>query len=198
VSDAPYFSNAGVFLIQTAFGFYIMVVLLRFLLQWARADFYNPLVQFLVKLTTPALRPLRRLIPGYGGLDWAAVVLMLILQVIELVLIRLVLDLPLGLPGLPLLAVAELLGLTLTVLFWAVLISVIVSWVNPDPYHPAVTVLWQLTEPLLQPARRLVPPIAGFDLSPILVIVVLQLSQILLVAPLRDLSFSLMAVGLIR
>jgi YggT family protein len=195
MSDASYFSDAGVFLIKTAFGFYIFVVLLRFLLQWARADFYNPLVQFLVRLTTPVLRPLRRLIPGYAGLDWAAVVLMLVLKCIEIALIGAVWGALPGLPGLPLLAITELLALTLNVLFWAVFIAVILSWVNPDPYHPAVTLIWQLTEPLLQPARRWVPPVAGFDLSPILVLVVLQLGQMLLVAPLRDLSFALMAPG---
>jgi YggT family protein len=188
----PYLNNAGIFLIQTLFGFYILAVMLRFLLQWVRADFYNPLAQFLVKLTNPPLLPLRRVIPGLMGLDMAAVVLMLSLQVAELLLIFYLTAHSTKLPGLLLLAVAQLVGLLINVLFWAVIIQAILSWVNPDPYQPAVRLLYQLTEPILRPARRMIPPISGLDLSPILVLVVLHLLKLLLVAPLQDMGFSLL------
>ena len=82
--NGQYFSNAGVFLASTLFGLYILAVMLRFLLQTVRADFYNPLVQVLVKITDPLLVPLRRLIPGMFGLDMAAVALLLVLQGVEL------------------------------------------------------------------------------------------------------------------
>jgi YggT family protein len=190
--DGPYFNNAGVFLIQTLFGFYILAVMLRFLFQWARADFYNPLVQFLVKLTNPPLVPLRRLIPGFMGLDMAAVVLMLALQFLELLLILLLSGQGANLMGLLVLTIAELLGLLINVLFWAVIIQAILSWFSPDYRHPAVRLLHQLTEPVLRPARRLLPPFSGLDLSPILVLIALQLLKLLLVAPLRDMGFTLL------
>ena len=192
MTGTPYLNNAGIFLIQTLFGFYILAVMLRFLLQWVRADFYNPLAQFLVKLTNPPLLPLRRVIPGLMGLDMAAVVLMLGLQIVELLLIFYLTAHSIKLPGLLLLAVAQLLGLLIDVLFWAVIIQAILSWVNPDPYQPAVRLLYQLTEPILRPARRMIPLISGLDLSPILVLVVLHLLKLLLVAPLQDMGFSLL------
>jgi len=97
--------TALAFLVQTVFGFYILAVILRFLLQWVRADFYNPLVQFLVRITNPLLVPLRRIIPGYRGLDLAAVVLAFALQAVEMLLITLLLSQPIGAGGLLLLTV---------------------------------------------------------------------------------------------
>ena len=192
MSGATYLSNAGLFLVQTLFGLYILAVLLRFLLQWVRADFYNPLVQFLVKLTNPLLLPLRRLIPAFRGLDMASVVLMLGLQVVELLVLAWLGGQGVNLAGLVVLALAELLGLLLTVLFWAILVQAVLSWFNPDFRQPVVRLLYQLTEPLLRPARHLLPPIAGLDLSPLVVLLVLQLCRMLLLAPLQDLGLALL------
>ncbi len=192
MNGAPYFNHAGQFLIQIVFGSYILAVLLRFLLQWARADFYNPLVHVLVKLTNPPLLPLRRYIPGYRGLDMAAVVLMLLLQLLELLLIAWLFGQPVTVSGLLVRTLAELLDLLLTVLLWAVIIQAILSWFNPDVRQPVVRLLNQLTEPVLRPARRLLPPFSGLDLSPLLVIIVLQLGRILLLAPLQDIGLALL------
>ena len=172
--------TATVFLIQTVFGFYILAVMLRFLLQWVRADFYNPLVQFLVRITNPPLLPLRRIIPGYRGLDLAAVVLAFVLQLIEVLLVALLFGRALGVGSLLLLTVMELLKLLINIYLWGVIIQVVLSWVNPDPYHPAARVLAQLTAPLLRPARRWLPPISGVDLSPMLVVVALIFVSLLL------------------
>ena len=172
--------TATVFLIQTVFGFYILAVMLRFLLQWVRADFYNPLVQFLVRITNPPLLPLRRIIPGYRGLDLAAVALAFALQLIEVLLVALLFGRALGVGGLLLLTVMELLKLLINIYLWGVIIQAVLSWVNPDPYHPAARVLAQLTAPLLRPARRLLPPISGVDLSPMLVVVALIFVSLLL------------------
>lgn len=180
----PHIDSAGVFLVQTLFGLYILTVMLRFLLQWVRADFYNPLVQALVKLTNPPLIPLRRIVPGLYGLDMAAVVLMLVLKCLELVLVLGMLDLSVTLPGLFVMAFAELLDLLLLVLFWTIIIRVVMSWLNPDPRQPVVMLLIQLTEPILKPARNLIPPISGLDLSPIAILIMLQLTRLLLVMPL--------------
>ncbi len=172
--------TATVFLIQTLFGFYILAVMLRFLLQCVRADFYNPLVQFLVRITNPPLLPLRRIIPGYRGLDLASVVLAFALQLVEVLLIALLFDRALGVGGLLLLTVMELFKLLINIYLWGVIIQAVLSWINPDPYHPAARVLAQLTAPLLRPARRLLPPISGVDLSPMLVVVALIFVSLLL------------------
>ena len=182
--NGQYFGNAGVFLVQTLFGIYTLAVMLRFLLQWVRADFYNPLVQFLVKITNPVLIPLRRFIPGLFGLDMAAVVLILALKMLEWFLVYAIVGREVGLPGLVILALADTLSLLVNVMFWAIIIRAVLSWVNPDYRQPVVALLVQLTEPLLRPARGLIPPISGFDLSPIAVLILLQLTKILLIAPL--------------
>jgi YggT family protein len=183
-----YAGNAGVFLIQTLFGLYLVAVMLRFLLQMTRADFYNPVSQFLVKVTNPPLIPLRRVIPGLVGIDVAAVVLLLVIQAVELVLVGLVQGFSLGIPGLLVLTVAELLNLLLNIYFFTILIQVILSWVNPGGYNPAVALLYSLNEPILSRARRLIPPISGFDLSPIVVFIGIQLIKILLVSPIADIG----------
>jgi YggT family protein len=186
--NGQYFSNAGVFLVSTLFGLYILAVMLRFLLQTVRADFYNPLVQVLVKITNPPLTPLRRLIPGMYGLDLAAVALMLALQVVELMLVAALLGG--NLPPLTLLlgAVAKLLSLAVGIYFWIILIQVVLSWVAPTTYNPAVATISSLTEPVLRPVRRALPDLGGLDLSPLVVIVGLQLVRMLIVWPLRDLA----------
>ena len=172
--------TATIFLIQTVFGFYILAVMLRFLLQAVRADFYNPLVQFLVRITNPPLLPLRRIIPGYRGLDLAAIVLAFALQLVEVLLVTLLLGQAPGIGGLLLLTVMELLKLLINIYLWGIIIQVVLSWINPDPRHPAARVLVQLTAPLLRPARRMLPPISGVDLSPMLVVVALIFISLLL------------------
>lgn len=183
-----YVGNAATFLIETLVGLYILVVMLRFLLQWARADFYNPVSQFIVKATQPVLAPLRRIIPGFAGLDLAAVVFMFVLKFVELWLITAMLGIAPQIGGLAMLSIAELLGLAINVYVFAILIQVIISWVNPGMYNPVMGLLHSLNEPLLAPARRMIPPISGLDLSPIAVIIVLQLVSMLAVAPIRDLA----------
>ncbi len=172
--------TAIIFLVQTLFGFYILAVMLRFLLQCVRADFYNPLVQFLVRITNPPLLPLRRIVPGYRGLDLASLLLVFALQWVEVTLVTLLLGRNIGIGGLLLLTIVELLKLLINIYLWGVVIQAVLSWLNPDPYHPAARLLTQLTGPLLRPARRLLPPIAGVDLSPMLVIVALITINLLL------------------
>lgn len=186
-----YGSNALVFLIQTVFSLYIIAVMLRFLLQLTRADFYNPVSQFLVKVTNPPLIPLRRIIPGILGIDVAAVVLLIAIQMLELFLVFIVQGITLAPVGLLILTIAELLNLALNVFLFTILIQVVISWINPGVYNPTVSLLYSLNEPLLGRARRLLPPIHGFDLSPIIVLVVIQLLKILLIAPISDVGKAL-------
>jgi YggT family protein len=182
-----FLADAASLVIQVAFGLYILAVLLRFLLQLARADFYNPFSQFLVALTSPLLKPLRRLIPGLYGVDLASIVLLLILQAAETWLIFWLNDFAPAISAVLIAAVIELLRLTINVYFFAILLRVILSWVMPDGMHhnPAGDLLVSLTEPLMRPARRLIPPVGGLDLSPIIVLVALQLLQLALAHLLR-------------
>ena len=145
-----------------------------------RADFYNPLVQFLVRITNPLLVPLRRIVPGYRGWDLASIVLAFTLQLVEIAVVTLLLGRDANIGGLVLLAAMELLKLLINIYLWGVMIQAVLSWFSPDPYHPAARVLAQLTAPLLRPARRLLPPISGVDLSPMVVIVALIFISLLL------------------
>ncbi|HQU15764.1 MAG: hypothetical protein B7Z66_10535 [Chromatiales bacterium 21-64-14] len=187
----PYAANAAVFLIRTLFGFGLLAVLLRFLLAWARADFYNPVSQFLVRVTSPIVVPLRRVIPPLGRVDLASVVLLLALGALEFLLVGLVQGVRMNPVALPVLSLASILDLTLHVYLISILVQVVLSWVNPGTYHPLAALLYSLNKPLLGPARRLLPPIGGLDLSPLVILVGLQLISILLVAPLRDLGWGL-------
>lgn len=186
-----YGSNALVFLIQTVFSLYLIAVMLRFLLQLTRADFYNPVSQFLVKVTNPPLIPLRRIIPGMLGIDVAAVVLLIAIQMLDLFLVFIVQGITLAPLGLLVLTIAELLNLVLNVFLFTILIQVVLSWINPGNYNPTVALLYSLNEPLLGRARRLMPPIHGFDLSPIIVLVIIQLLKLLLIAPIADVGKAL-------
>ena len=183
--DSSYLTNPLVFLIQVLFGVYILVVMLRFLLQLVKADFYNPVSQFIVKVTSPVLQPLRRYIPGLGGIDVASLVLMWLLKSVELSLILLAGGATTNLLATLAWSIPELVALAINVFLFAILIQVILSWVSPGGYNPAATLIHTLTEPLLRPARRLIPPFSGLDLSPMLVMVGLVLLKMLLLPPLQ-------------
>lgn len=187
----PYISSAAVFLIDTLFSLYIIAVMLRFLLQWVRADFMNPVSQFLVKVTNPPLRPLQRIIPRMRNIDLAAVVLIIALQMLDLFLINLAMGRGMSAQGLFVSAVAEGLSTLITLFFITILIEVILSWIGPGTYNPAIALVHQINDPLMAPARRLIGPLGGIDLSPLIVIIVLQLTKILLVAPLSHFGASL-------
>jgi YggT family protein len=188
-----YFSQAGLYLVQVVFGFYTLLVLLRLLFQLVRADFYNPFSQFIVTLTQPPLKILRRFIPGFFGIDFATVVLLLAIQILQVVFIAWLQGIAPGPAGVLVLACAELIGLTVWVYIISILVRVVLSWVNPyGTSHPVAELLYSLTEPMLAPARRLIPAIGGLDLSPIAVLVLLQLTLILIVRPLTDLGYTLL------
>ena len=176
---------AGIYLVQTFFGFYTILVLLRFLLQLVRADFYNPISQFAVKATSPILNPMRRVIPGWGGVDVSSLLLILALQVIQLVAIILMLGYPIPNAGLIVAwSAVGILGLLLNFFFWAIIIQVVLSWVAPQSNNPVVGLLYQITEPIMAPARKLLPPMGGMDFSPIITFMLIQLAKIMVVGTL--------------
>jgi YggT family protein len=184
--------QAALFLINSLFSLYILAVLLRFLFQTTRADFYNPFSQALVTITNPTLVPLRRIIPGLYGFDLAAIVLLLILECVKNYLKALVVGYYPPVVALLVLSVAELLETTVYLFIVTIIVRVIVSWVAPyGSYNPALGLLVSLTEPLLRPARRLIPPISGLDLSPIVVFTLLYLTLIIVVWPLKSYGVAL-------
>jgi YggT family protein len=187
---SSYLTNPVVFLIQTLFGLYILAVMLRFLLQLVKADFYNPISQFLVKATNPALKPLRRIIPGFGGIDLSSVVLAWLLKAIELFLIITIAGTSSNLIAPFIWAIPELIELLINIYLFGILIQVILSWVNPGSYNPATALLYSLTGPLMRPAQKILPPMGGLDLSPMLVMIGLILLKMLLLPPLRHLTAS--------
>ncbi len=176
-----------IFLVQTLFGLYILAVVLRFMLQLVRADFYNPISQFLVKATNPPLKVMRRIIPGLGGIDLASLVLAWLLKSVEILLVILVSGSAVSLLAPLIWAIPELLDLVINIFFFTIIIQAILSWFNPGGYNPAVGLLYSLNAPVLRPAQRLLPPMSGFDLSPMVVLIGLMLLKMLLIRPLRDL-----------
>lgn len=166
-----------------ASSFYLTIVLLRFLLQLARADFYNPISQFVVKATNPLLRPLRKVIPGWGGLDGASLVLAIIVQAITFYLI--VIAMSGGVPSMnPLTlltwSVLNVLDLIVTIYFWSVIAVVVISWIAPGSNHPAIQLVAQITEPVMRPVRNLMPSMGGLDLSPIIVFLILNVIRVVI------------------
>ena len=186
--DSGYLTTPIVFLIEVIFGLYILIVMLRFLLQLVRADFYNPLSQFIVKATTPPLRPLRRLIPGIGGIDVSSLVLAWLLQALELGLKYLVSGFGLVIVQPLLLAIPELVNLTINIFLFSILILVVLSWVSPGGHNPATGLLHALTAPLMNPVRARMPDLGGLDISPMIVMIGLMLLKMLLVPPLQTLA----------
>ena len=186
--SSDYLTNPLVFLVQVIFELYLLVVMLRFLLQMVRADFYNPVSQFIVKATSPVLKPFRKIIPGYGGIDFSSLVVAWLVKTVELILIIMISGkgLMLGLPML--MAIPALVELTINIFLFSILIIVILSWVSPGGYNPAINLLHSLTDPVMRPARRLLPDMGGLDLSPMLVMIGLVLLKMLLLPPLEHLA----------
>ncbi len=167
------FSQTGLFLIDIIFSFYISLIMLRFFLQWVKADFYNPLCQFVTRLTNPLVLPLRRIIPGFFGLDWASVVLMILVESVQIALLSL-LTTPLSTGTFVLVVVFKLLSQMLNLYFFVILARAFMSFSTHATFNPLYIALSQLSEPLLRPVRRILPPISGFDLSPALVLICIQ------------------------
>jgi len=168
-------------LITFASSIYITIVIVRFLLQLVRADFYNPLSQFIVKATNPLLMPLRKVVPGFFGIDFASVVLALLLQVASIALLMAIKHGALP-PIAPLLAVSAyaLAALVLNIYFFAFIVLVIVSWIAPQGNNPAVALLSSITEPVLRPIRKALPASGGLDFSVMVALLIIYILKILM------------------
>ncbi len=167
--------NTLFFLLDTVFSFYLMVVLLRFWLQWTKADFYNPLSQFSVKLTHPILSPLRRIIPGFRGIDFASLLLAYVVAILKFVAFIFMSFGILKIDVIDLLLFSFLVVLKQagSLLFWVLIARAILSWISQGR-SSVEYVLYQLTEPLLSPIRRFLPSLGGLDLSVLVLFLILQ------------------------
>lgn len=187
-----YFGDATRFLVEIILGFYLLVVLLRFLFQLLRADFYNPLSQFVVTLTNPPLRILRRFLPGLWGIDLASLALAFGVALVKLVLVAIITGFPLGFGSAIILTIADILETVVYILIFATFARAILSWFQQGGHHPLTRLLDSLTDPLLMPIRRTLPPIGGLDFSPFVLIILLSLALKLIVKPIADSGYMML------
>ncbi|MGR0279274.1 YggT family protein [Marinomonas dokdonensis] len=162
-------SDPFILLIKTLGNLYLFVVLLRMVLQLTRADFYNPISQGVVKATSPLILPLRKIVPSIGRLDTASLVLALLVQLVTLILIVTIKGVSIAPLSYAIYTLGGTLYHLLDLYFWAMLISVILSWVAPGASHPGAMLVGQITAPLYQTCQRFIPPLGGLDLSPIFI-----------------------------
>ena len=184
-----YFSQAIIFLVKLFFDIYILTLILRYLLTIVRVDSLNPLSALIIKVTNPLLKPLRRTIPGYFGIDWASIISLFLVQAIEIILVALIITG--GIPafsGLTMLTIAYLLRTILYIYLFIIIIQVIISWINPNAYNPITTIMYQISEPILKPIRQFIPSSGGLDFSPLVALIIINLLMILIISPLMDLG----------
>lgn len=182
-------------IINTLFDMYILLVFLRFMLQVLRADFYNPVSQFIVKVTAAPLKFLRRFIPSISGQDTSAILLCLGLIYLKFIIMRLldITAIPIGSTvapigsasyiGLLVYSIADLVSLTLTVFLIAIIIQVVLSWISPGHYNPVIGLVNTLAAPVLRPVRKIIPAIGGLDLSPIFASLMIMVAKLLIIPP---------------
>lgn len=176
-------SNVGVFLVDTLFSLYLILLIVRFLLASSRADFYNPISQFIVQVTNPVLIPLRRVIPPIGKIDSAALVLILGLKLVQLILVLLLQGHSVSIFALIPLAVFKLLEMLIYIYIFALIVQAVMSWINPGAYqhqNPLLGILNSITRPILKPIRQVIPNIGMVDISPLVAILLLNVALILL------------------
>jgi YggT family protein len=181
--------DAAQFLLRTLLDLAACAFFLRFWMQWARVPFHNPFAQFVVKVTDFAVKPLRRVLPGLFGLDWASLLPFFVSELLMVLGIHWIMGYPFAvagaavIPGFLLLALAAALKLVLYVLIGFVVLQAILSWVNP--FSPLAPVFYALARPVVGPFQKIIPPIGGIDLSPMVALIVVQL---LLIAPVTALE----------
>ena len=176
------FQNGLVYLIRTVFNLFLFVMIIRFILAWVRADYFNPLTQITVRLTNPLVKPVRKILHNYRDIELSSLVLIYLINTIKFMLIAVMSS---GMPailGLLALSFADMLDLFIQVMMGALFLYVILSWIQP--FSPVQRVLSQVVSPIVTPFQRILPPIAGFDLSIIPAFMVLQLTSIMLINPL--------------
>lgn len=180
---------ALIFLVKVIFGFFILLLFLRLLFDWQKVGKANPFYQLTFKLTEPVAFPLRRFIPRFYKFDLVLVILLVVAEILKHCLMIIISQsyMP-NIIGLIIVSLATLLNLLINIFFYAILLDVILSWINPTRQNDLMEVLDSLTLPLLVPVRRYIPYVSGLDLSPLVVLVLLKLTAILFVMPIAQLG----------
>ena len=172
-------SAAISFIVNALAQLYLLVLVLRFWLPWLGADFRNPLAQAILRLTSPLIVPLRRVIPAMGRLDTATLLVAFAFQYLTILLILLINGTTAGIAAIALTSIVDLVLLTLKLFMFAIIIRIILSWITQGAYNPAIAIITTLTEPILQPFRRFIRPIGGLDISRFFAIIILIATTIL-------------------
>lgn len=167
-------STAIVFIVNALASLYLLVLILRFWLPWLRADFRNPLAQGILKLTSPIVIPVRRFVPSFGRLDTATVLVAFVVQYVTILVLLLILGSSATIVPIALTAIVKLVVLSINLFVYAIFIRIILSWISPGQYNPATAIIATLTDPVLRPFQRLIPPLGGFDISPIFAVILLS------------------------
>ena len=175
--------EALIFLITTLADLYLLTFLLRFIMQWVRANHYNPLSQFVFKVTSPLVVPARRVLPSVGGLDMPTLAVLIALEILVTFVVLQLAGLSLTVPQLLLYSLLRLIALALWFYTGALFVYVLLSWFGDRSGNPMAELLGELVEPLLRPVRRVLPPIGGLDLSPLVVIILVRVVMIALPLP---------------
>ncbi len=175
-----YFSQPILFLIEVLFGLYMGIVALRIIMQWAQWEYHNPLVQLIIRATQIPVKFLRRFIPPIRRWDSATIVLLVVLAIVKLLLMALLIPSLFNLIVILRLAVADIFSLFITLFSAAIIIQVILSWIQTNnSYNPITPLLSRMTNPLLRPIRQRLPETGGLDLSPLVALLGLQLLNML-------------------
>lgn len=185
---ANYLTDPIILIIDSVASLYILAILLRFLLQWCGAAFYNPISQFLVKITHPPLRLLRRFVPPIGQIDTSSLVLVLILQMLTNFSVLILKGIAINIGALTLLSIADLVSLLINIFIFAIFARALLSWMNPGAFGSASSILTSLSEPLLDTCRKFVPDLGGMDISPLAALLFLQLAKMVILPPLHELA----------
>lgn len=175
--------NAVNDLIATLLQLYLYVFLLRIILQWVRADYYNPVSQLISRVTHPLIRPLQGFVPRWPRFDPAAAFVLLVLMCVYIQVMALLWGQRIGVLDVVMLALVKLVVLTLNLYIFSLVVQAILSWVGPGFSNPAGNLLWVMNEPLLKPVRRVIPPASGLDFSPMIVILLLIFVRRLILLP---------------
>lgn len=179
--------QGGLFLLQFVTGLIIFGLMLRFLLRATHADWRHPIVTFIAKITNPLCAPINKILPLKGRWDWSAIGTAVVIQALFILLVGFLTEKEFGAIFILLASITEIMNQLLDMLFWLIIIHVVLSWVSPG-YNPNTAIFDQLTTPILEPFKRIIPPIAGMDLSPLAAILTIKLVQIMAVGSITQIA----------
>lgn len=179
--------QGGLFFIQFIVGLIIFALMLRFLLRATHADWRHPVVTFTAKVTNPLCAPFNKIVPAKGRWDWAAIATAIVIQALFVLLIGWLTGRTFNVPFIAIAASTEIANQLLDMMFWLIIIQVILSWVSPG-YNPNTEIFKQIANPILAPFQKIIPPMGGFDLSPIIAILAIKLFQIIVVGSIAQIA----------